>query len=78
MNSNNKNIINFLSRPILSAEKSDIKNNSCKLNYHHKNIEFDKFYEGIYELIQKQNLTQKEKNLILLSQQKLLALLNTV
>ena len=78
LNSNNKDIINFLYRPILSAEKSNIKNNSCKLNYHHKNIEFDKFYERISELIQKQNLTQKEKNLILLSQQKLLALLNNV
>ena len=69
LNSNGRDILNFLSRPVLSAEKFD--NN--KISSHHN--EFEKFYEGISEIIQKYYITQKEKKLILLSQQKIAELI---
>ena len=70
LNSNFKDIINFLYRPILSKNKIEVKEVNG-LNQDFKEIYFDKFCDKICELIQKKDLTQKEKQIILLTQQKL-------
>ena len=70
LNSNNKDIINFLYRPILSTNKVEEKEiNELHLDY--KEIYFDKFYENISELLKKRNLTNKEKKIIFLILQKI-------
>ena len=69
LNSRNKDNINFLYHPIISVEENKGKEfNEFKLNFKENN--FNKFYEGFSELIQNHIKSQKEKNLILLSQQK--------
>ena len=70
LNSNLKDIINFLYRPILSKNKIEEKEVN-ELNQDYKEIYFDKFCDKICELVQKKDLTQKEKQIILLTQQKL-------
>ena len=67
------NIAEFLCYPILSANKNE-ENNYNDLNKNFKENDFDTFGKQINELIQKSDLTQKEKNLIFLSHQKLLEL----
>ena len=73
LNSRNKDIISFLYHPIISVEENNEKEfNELENNFKKNN--FDKFYEGILELIQNDTKSKKEKNLILLSQQKLFEL----
>ena len=73
LNSRNKDIISFLYHPIISVEENNEKEfNELESNFKENN--FDKFYEGILELIQNDTKSKKEKNLILLSQQKLFEL----
>ena len=73
LNSNNKDVINFLYRPILSWNKKEEK--ECIKSYeNYKDIDFDKFYEKLSQLIQKPDITQKEKQIIFLTRQKLLDL----
>ena len=71
LNPNKVDIINFLSRPILSGDKIKEKESNENDN-DNKEIDFDKFYYKISELFQKPEKTQKEKNLLFLSQQKML------
>ena len=73
-NSKSLDIMNFLCRPVISINKNNEKEEVSKLNHNHNEIEFDKFYDGISELIQKQEKNQSEYNLILLSEKKLLEL----
>ena len=73
LNANNKDVINFLYRPILSLNKKEEKE-SIKSYDNYKEIDFDKFYEKISLIIQKPDITQKEKQIIFLTQQKLLDL----
>ena len=70
LNSNLKDIINFLYRPILSKNKIEEKELN-ELNQDYKEVYFNKFCDKICELVQKKDLTQKEKQIILLTQQKL-------
>ena len=70
LNSNNKDIINFLYRPILTINKMEEKEIN-ELNEEYREIYFDKFYDKLSELVKKQNLTNKEKKLIFLIQQKI-------
>ena len=73
LNSSNKDVFNFLYRPILSWNKKEEK--ECIKSYeNYKDIDFDKFYEKLSQLIQKPDITQKEKQIIFLTQQKLLDL----
>ena len=73
LNSNNKDVINFLYRPILSWNKKEEK--ECIKSYeNYKDIDFDKFYEKLSQLIQKPDITQKEKQIIFLTRQELLDL----
>ena len=73
LNSNNKDIINFLYRPILTTNKIEKieEKNINELYDDYKEIYFDKFYDKLCELLKKQNLTNKEKKLIFLIQQKM-------
>jgi hypothetical protein len=73
-NSKSLDIMNFLCRPVISINKNNEKEEISKLNHNYNEIEFDKFYDGISELIQKQEKNQSEYNLILLSEKKLLEL----
>ena len=70
LNSNNKDIINFLYRPILTINKMEEKEIN-ELNEEYREIYFDKFYDKLSELVKKQNLSNKEKKLIFLIQQKI-------
>ena len=73
LNSNNKDIINFLYRPILNTnklEKIDEKEFN-ELNEDYKEIYFDKFYNKLSELLKKPNFTNKEKKIIFLVKQKI-------
>ena len=70
LNSNIKDIINFLYRPILSTNKNEEKEFN-EFNEDYKDFYFDKFYDKFFELLKKPELTQKEKKIILLTKQKL-------
>ena len=70
LNSNNKDIINFLYRPILTTNKTEEKEIN-ELNQDYKEIYFDKFNEKLSELLKKANLSNKEKKIIFLVQQKI-------
>ena len=73
INSNNKDIINFFYRPILTSYKIEKKEEKeiNELNEDYKEIYFDNFYDKLSELLKKQNLTNKEKKLIFSIQQKI-------
>ena len=63
-----KNIINFLSRPLLSLDKKENKNIFYQ-NYYE--TDFDKFYDGYQELAHKTYKQHKEERLLSYSNQKL-------
>ena len=64
------NIINLVSRPIISLKK-DINLNSNLFYESYKESYFDKFCDEFIQLSRKQNLENKEKKLLILSKQKL-------
>ena len=65
-----KNIINLLSRPVISINnKENEEEEIFYQNYNKK--EFNKFYEGLIELIKKNNKEKKEEKLILLANKRL-------
>ena len=65
-----KNIINLLSRPVISINnKENEEEEIFYQNYNKK--EFNKFYEGLIELIEKNNKAKKEEKLILLANKRL-------
>ena len=68
-----KDIINFLSRPILSLENHNLDNSEGKDIFYegYKERDFEKFYEGFLEFIKKPNKENKEKKLISLSKKQL-------
>ena len=63
-----KNIINFLSRPLLSLDKKENKNIFYQ-NYYE--TDFDKFYDGYQELAHKTYKQHKEERLLSYSNEKL-------
>ena len=63
---NKKDIINFLSRPLLSVNKNE-NYDSPEFYQNYNENDFNKFYGGISELLQKSNKKEREKNLILLA-----------
>lgn len=67
---NQKNIINLISRPLLSNDKDEKIEISKFYDYYTEN-DFNKFYEEISELIQKTNKTERDNNLILLANKNL-------
>ena len=73
LNSNNKDIINFLYRPILNTNKLEKieEKEFNELNEDYKEIYFDKFYNKLSELLKKPNFTNKEKKIIFLAKQKI-------
>ena len=70
LDNSKKDIINFLSRPIISMNK-DIFEEKDVFYEPYKEDDFDKFCEGLEELIKKSDKTNKEKKLVGLSKQKL-------
>ena len=60
-----KDIINFISRPLLSIFKDEKYNNSQFYQHYNEN-DFNKFYNDISELMQKSEKKEIEKNLIFL------------
>ena len=70
LNNNRKNIIKFLSRPIISINrKEDNYLNDFYNNYYED--DFDNFYLDVFELVQKTGKRETEKQLIFLSNQQL-------
>ena len=56
-----KNIINLLSRPVISINNKE--NEEEEIFYqNYKKDEFDKFYEGLIELSEKKDKKKKKKN----------------
>ena len=69
-----KDIINFLSRPIISLNGKE--ENVFSIFYHgYKYSDFDKFYNGINDLSQKMNKAREEKELLALTDKHLKSLL---
>jgi hypothetical protein len=60
-----KDIINFISRPLLSIYK-DEKYDLSKFYQHYNENDFNNFYNDISDLMQKSEKKEIEKNLILL------------
>ena len=67
---NKKQIINLLSRPILSIDNTE-KNEVDIFYKDYKENEFDKFFDGMIDLLNKSDKENREKNLINLSNKKL-------
>ena len=63
LDDNKKVIINFLCRPLLTIDKKEEYSFSEFYQNYNKN-DFDKFYEGITELIQKPNKEEREHRMI--------------
>ena len=61
-----KDVINFLSRPLLSVNKNE-NYDSPEFYQNYNENDFTKFYDGITELMQKTNKREKDKNLALLA-----------
>ena len=74
LDTSKKDIINFLSRPILSINK-DIFEEQDVFYEPYKENDFDKFCEGLEKLIKKPDKKNKEKKLVGLSKLKLKELL---
>ena len=69
-----KDIMNFLSRPIISLKGKE--ENVFSIFYHgYKSSDFDKFYNGINDLSQKMNKAREEKELLALTDKHLKSLL---
>ena len=60
-----KDIMNFISRPLLSIYKDD-KNDLSQFYQHYNENDFNKFYNDISELMQKSEKKEADKNLIFL------------
>ena len=69
INGNKKNIINLLSRPLISINKKEKKEKKEEEIFYKEYEEnnCDKFYEGIKELAKKQNKQKKEEKLLKLT-----------
>ena len=63
LDDNKKVIINFLCRPLLTIDKKEEYSFSEFYQNYNKN-DFDKFYEGITELIQKPNKEEREHRML--------------
>jgi len=66
INDNKKNIINLLSRPLISINKKEKKEEEIFYKEYGEN-NCDKFYKGIKELAKKQNKQKKEEKLLKLA-----------
>ena len=70
LNNNRKNIMKFLSRPIISLnKKEDNYLNDFYKNYYES--DFDNFYSDVFELVQKTEKRETEKQLLFLLNKKL-------
>ena len=65
-----KNIINFLSRPILSLNKA-IEDKKDVFYESYLENDFDKFYKSFLDLVNKPGKEEREKRLVFVSKQKL-------
>ena len=65
-----KNIINLLSRPVISINNKEKEEDEIYYQNYNKN-EFNKFYEALIELTEKDNKEKKEEKLILLANKRL-------
>ena len=65
-----KNIINLLSRPVISINNKE-KEEEEIFYQNYKKAEFDKFFEGLIELSEKKDNENKEEKLIILANKRL-------
>ena len=65
-----KNIINLLSRPVISINNKE-KEEEEIFYQNYKKAEFDKFFEGLIELSEKKDKEKKEEKLIILANKRL-------
>ena len=73
LDNNQRYIINFLCRPLLSIDKSE---SFSEFYQNNKENDFDSFYNGISELIQKNDKEEKGKRLIFLVNKNLKEFIN--
>ena len=66
LDENKKNIINLLSRPVISMNNKEEKEEEMFYK-NYKKEEFDKYFEGFIELSEKKYKEKKEKKLIILA-----------
>ena len=66
LDENKKNIINLLSRPVISMNNKEEKEEEVFYK-NYKKEEFDKYFEGFIELSEKKYKEKKEKKLIILA-----------
>ena len=66
LDENKKNIINLLSRPVISMNNKEEKEEEVFYK-NYKKEEFDKYFEGFIELSEKKHKEKKEKKLIILA-----------
>ena len=67
-----KVILNFLSRPLISVEQKN-KNTFDEFYKNYKEKDFNKYYDQIQELVQKQKKEEREEKLISISNERLKA-----
>ncbi len=73
LDDNHKSIINFLCRPLLSIEKNE---SFSEFYQNYKENDLDSLYNGISELIQKNDKEEREKRLIFLVNKNLKEFIN--
>ena len=75
LDGHNKNIIKFLSYPILTMNEEEEENKNKKFYEKYSEDDFNKFYDEISELSTKNEALEKDKKLIIMTNQRLKQLL---
>ena len=70
LDDNKKNIINFLSRPIISKDKK-VKHKFAEFYGNYREKDFNKFYDSVQELVKNQKKNEGEIGLISISNEHL-------
>ena len=74
LDDNKKNIVNLLCRPVISLNK-DEKYKTLQFYKNYKKSDFDRLYDSVNEILQKQKKGMDEKKLISFSNEELKDLL---
>ena len=73
INNKEKALMNFISRPIISVYNKDEKNEFAEFYENYENKSFDKYYEEITELVNKNKKEEKDYKLLSISSEHLKA-----
>ena len=73
INNKEKALMNFISRPIISVYNKDEKNEFAEFYENYEDKSFDKYYEEITELVNKNKKEEKDYKLLSISNEHLKA-----